>query len=265
MPEKYFYARLKPYNPRLGYMLKGMFVPELGRVVAGGDGVDEIPVWVKIDEKKAILLAQYHQQDQRPDTPAAFDIVDEHTKEQIDAAEELARRAAHGFIAVRAPSLPNSHLRARVVDATDLQDRRGDSDELIDAKLSRLADVDRRRAMQAEPALSEATEHYFGGREDAAAAVAEHHANPSAPVGGRQAALTDMLPPAPPPPRWVAPEADPESAPAAPAVAAATVETEPNDEPTIEAPTAAAPERGDPTPTASGKKLNWRDARPGRR
>lgn len=28
MPEKYFYARLKPYNPRLGYMLKGMFVPE---------------------------------------------------------------------------------------------------------------------------------------------------------------------------------------------------------------------------------------------
>lgn len=114
-PELY-YARLKPYNPRLGHRIRGMFVRELERVVQGGDGISEIPVWLRVTKEQALKIKVYKQDDQDPRSHDAFDIVTEQQRMQIDAAEELARRAAKGFI--QAPlSIPDSHIKARILDA----------------------------------------------------------------------------------------------------------------------------------------------------
>lgn len=119
-----YWARLKPYNPKYGQRLKRCFY--LGRLWAGGDGVHEIPEWVRVNPAQAVELRKLRQDctcDYNPDIKRAFDVVTQEQKDIIDRREETYRRAALGFGAPNITEMPD--ISPREVDASGQQQPAG--------------------------------------------------------------------------------------------------------------------------------------------
>lgn len=90
----YFYARLKALDPKRGYaMVRYHFA---GNLFQGGLR----PTWYKVDEMLAKLCAE-HRQD---NGLAAFDVVTETEKLDIDAEEERRRLVSMGLLSATASS-----------------------------------------------------------------------------------------------------------------------------------------------------------------
>jgi len=114
--EGILYARVKPYNPKRGYLVQRIHVKCLGRTIEGGDGKQRPIEWVQIRPDQAQLLQTYRQDAQDPDAKLVFDIVTLEQRQAIDRAEDAVRLAG-GSSAPQARKAP----KGRVTDV-----RRGD-------------------------------------------------------------------------------------------------------------------------------------------
>lgn len=125
-----YWVRVKPYNPARGHVIKRYHAA--GRMWHGGDGLTQIPHWVKVTEQLAKKLATFHQSDRDPYAPRIFDIVTEEKKRFIEKQEDEIRRQIRGGVAINA--MPD--VSARSLDLTGgvgvnhledaLQDETGD-------------------------------------------------------------------------------------------------------------------------------------------
>ena len=97
-----FYARIKPYNPKRGHVVQRYHV--VGRAWKGGDGIYEIPEWVKVNRAQAEQLLTCYQTDAY--SPMVFDICTPDLRAQVDAREEADRLVIRGQRAV-INELPN--------------------------------------------------------------------------------------------------------------------------------------------------------------
>lgn len=91
------FARVKPYNPKRGHVVRRIVV--LGTLWEGGSGVppDTIPTWTKVNAAQAVALKACLQIDNDPYSQRVFDIVTAEQRKQIDAREERYRRAILGY------------------------------------------------------------------------------------------------------------------------------------------------------------------------
>ena len=117
--EPFFYARLKPYNEKAGYLIKRTVV--YGQLVVGGDGIKEIPRWIKVDLSQAEYLATLHQKEYDEFSPKMFDIVTPEQRALIDDRENAYRRAILGLPAnqMHMPGLEG--LRANMANSITQQ------------------------------------------------------------------------------------------------------------------------------------------------
>lgn len=76
------FVRIKPYNPRKGYVLR--------RVTVEGQRFDE-DRWYEVGAEFAARLEKLRQKDHKPESPPAFDVV---TREQADEMDARRRREA---------------------------------------------------------------------------------------------------------------------------------------------------------------------------
>lgn len=80
------YVRLKPYNPRRGYLLKKY------THVPSGKKFEESLGWCRVDPSLAAQLREIHQNPRDDETPFAFDVCTEAEAKQIDASERKAKQ-----------------------------------------------------------------------------------------------------------------------------------------------------------------------------
>ena len=104
----HYWARLKPYNPKREQLLQRCHF--LGRVWHGGNGITEIPEWVKVNPAQANMLKRLKQNGtygEDLDVKPAFDIVTPEFKARIDKKEEAIRKAALGYGAPNVSEMPD--------------------------------------------------------------------------------------------------------------------------------------------------------------
>ncbi len=101
------YARVKPLNPRQGYVLNRYHY--LGNLFVGGPR----PTWYKVSPE----YAAYCRQDVQETGVPSFDVVTEAEKQEIDAKEEQLRLVELGFMSATVAAPPSRQ-------AIDIQDAR---------------------------------------------------------------------------------------------------------------------------------------------
>ena len=100
--QRYLWVRIKPYNPKKGFLRQREFIHELNCLFIGGTGrVGNIPVWYEVEEDVANRLRGYRQKQGSPFSPPVFDVVTLEQKMEIDAAEETWRRNQLGLAGTR--------------------------------------------------------------------------------------------------------------------------------------------------------------------
>jgi hypothetical protein len=141
------WARLKPYNPKRGHLLRRCHY--LGRLWQGGNGIDpgEIPEWVGVNHAQARELKKLRQDGTTHNSEArrAFDIVTEEQRKAIDLREEDYRKAALGLSRPAISELPDvsaplvNPARAaqhKALTMEDLEDAPADADEDVNSVLT---------------------------------------------------------------------------------------------------------------------------------
>ena len=99
---KRFFIRLKPYDPRRGYValrrsikLHNVLTPEgkpIEFIIEGGTGsMGDVPIWKEVPKEAAQVLAAYKQDDYEPYSPDLFDICTDREMQSIDRAENTMR------------------------------------------------------------------------------------------------------------------------------------------------------------------------------
>jgi hypothetical protein len=148
-PDDIFWARVKPLNVKKGYVRgrhvigsnyvtdkNGEPIPGLkgiDRTWRGGDGIHEIPDWVKINRLQGELLMTIHQVGGDEDTPLVFDIVSPELKARIDAKEEDFRRSVLGY-GRPITEMPNVRASERDIAGIDSVDGRPTLDDIASGK-----------------------------------------------------------------------------------------------------------------------------------
>jgi hypothetical protein len=79
-------ARIKPYNPKRGHLVR--------RYMVKGIRFDVNRGWYKVDEALADYLKTVTQNPNDPDTPPVFDVLTEAAARELEEAEEAARKPA---------------------------------------------------------------------------------------------------------------------------------------------------------------------------
>lgn len=106
------FVRLKPYNPRRGYVVQRHGIGEMFFV----GGVR--PNWYEVQDVVAERLAKKRQFHNDPDSKPLFDIMDREEKERV-AAEEQNQVLAHLGAVGQTVLMPPSVKEPKTVDLTD--------------------------------------------------------------------------------------------------------------------------------------------------
>lgn len=102
--EQIYYARIKPVNPKRRHFRVRMHC--LGRLWQGGDGIQEIPKWYRVNRAQAEALAQFKQDRNDAYSEPVFDILTEADKNKIDLAETEFRMSVRGLAARTITEMP---------------------------------------------------------------------------------------------------------------------------------------------------------------
>jgi len=92
MTTKFYWARLKPYNPKLGCLIRTYVYKSV--MYRGGDKPD----WYKVSPALATELRLIEQQPGVPRTEKAFDVISDEERARVDRVENDRRMAAMGLI-----------------------------------------------------------------------------------------------------------------------------------------------------------------------
>ena len=115
----FYWVRIKPFNPKRNCKLMRFHV--LGRVWTGGDGIWDIPEWVKVNRAQAAECKRYFQSgfttSQGPNDRKAFDIVTDARKREVDARELEVRMRVRGLGAAAVTELPDLTAPSHDVNA----------------------------------------------------------------------------------------------------------------------------------------------------
>jgi len=176
--ETYYYVRIKPYNPKRGFVRKRTLVPELGRPINGGTGeMGNVPEWMRVKREAAMALTKYHQKENDLESPRVFDIVTKEQMDEINAREDQQRMSNLGLAGMS----PAEVLRQ--------------------ADQGKLTAKVREAPQRGKPSTVEGSDRFARvqpGRRDALAGI---EVQPPAP----QPMPEEAAPPPPPPPPAVAP------------------------------------------------------------
>lgn len=122
------YARIKPYNPKKRHLRVRTVVD--GSLFQGGDGINQIPAWYRVDRQLAERLMRMRQIDGDPDSPRVFDIVTEERRRHIDQIEEGIRKSVLG-IGVPISSIPDGRAPTRDLSIGDLTEPQPTLDQIV--------------------------------------------------------------------------------------------------------------------------------------
>lgn len=215
MSEEVFYARVKPYNPKRGHLVRRIVC--MGTLWEGGSGLppDTIPAWTKVNAAQAEALKRFRQVDNDPYSARVFDIVTPPKREEIDQREEGYRKALLGIGHSRPISeLPDVSARERNAVGTSDQPVKPDGfrmtlEDLKGAPAPTLPvaddDEDEVGGLASMPASPEATvkaaEKDLTGRAEASADFPDSEDLNADDDGDDEAALPTSVPP-PKPKSW---------------------------------------------------------------
>jgi hypothetical protein len=120
-PASVRYVRLKPYDPKIGHVLRSYFyapADDRGRPAPGAQRFEEKRGWYRVTAEVAKYLSTVHQVETNPRSPLAFDVCTYEQAQQIDEAERGDRDARAS--AVNANDLTTADLGENRVRARDI-------------------------------------------------------------------------------------------------------------------------------------------------